>query len=73
MFLTGVDDEEPWHSRSDRRAVAELEPLIDAVRPPCKVPHDNLRETIEAILWRHQNGAKWRSIPGELEIGRAHV
>src|SRR3954449_3431622 len=21
MFLTGVDDEEPWHSRSDRRAV----------------------------------------------------
>src|SRR3954453_14962700 len=45
---------------------AELEPLIDAVRPPCKVPHANLRETIEAILWRHQNGAKWRSIPGEL-------
>ena len=45
---------------------AELEPLIDAVRPPCKVPHANLRETIEAILWRHQNGAKWRSIPAEL-------
>src|SRR5215217_5106815 len=48
---------------------AELEPLIDAVRPPCKVPHDNLRETIEAILWRHQNGAKWRAIPGELGPG----
>src|SRR5690349_21876423 len=45
---------------------AELEPLIDEVRPPCKVPHDNLRETIAAILWGHQNGAKWRSIPGEL-------
>ncbi len=45
---------------------AELEPLIDEVRPHCKVPHDNLRETIAAILWRHQNGAKWRSIPGEL-------
>src|SRR5215211_8962088 len=45
---------------------AELEPLINEVRPHCKVPHDNLRETIEAILWRHQNGAKWRSIPGEL-------
>src|SRR4028118_1365320 len=45
---------------------AELEPLIDEVRPHCKVSHDNLRETIEAILWRHQNGAKWRSIPGEL-------
>src|SRR5215213_2216936 len=48
---------------------AELEPLIDEVRPPCKVPHDNLRETIEAILWRHQNGAKGRSIPGELGPG----
>src|SRR5919107_238403 len=23
---------------------AELEPLIDEVRPPCKVPHDNLRD-----------------------------
>jgi transposase len=45
---------------------AELEPLIDEVRPHCKVPHGNLRQTIEAILWRHQNGAKWRAIPGEL-------
>src|SRR5918997_3273413 len=45
---------------------AELEPLIDEVRPHCKVPHENVRETIAAILWRHQNGAKWRSIPGEL-------
>src|SRR3954467_12589205 len=45
---------------------AELEPLINEVRPHCKVPHDNLRQTIEAILWRHQNGAKWRAIPGEL-------
>ena len=42
-----------------------MEPLIDEARPPCKVPHENLRRTIEAILWRHQNGAKWRSIPGE--------
>ena len=43
-----------------------MEPLINEVRPPCKVQHENLRQTIEAILWRHQNGAKWRSIPGEL-------
>ena len=53
------------HVLSDARW-AELEPLIDEVRPPCKVPHENLRQTIEAILWRHQNGTKWRSIPGEL-------
>jgi transposase len=45
---------------------AALEPLIDEVRPHCKVPHDDLRQTIGAILWRHQNGAKWRSVPSEL-------
>jgi transposase len=28
-------------------------------------PHD-LRRTIEAIIWRHDNGAKWRAIPTEL-------
>src|SRR4051812_3979918 len=26
----------------------------------------DLRRTISAILWRHQNGAKWRAIPAEL-------
>ena len=31
-----------------------------------KGQHTNLRRTIEAILWRHQNGAKWRSSPAEL-------
>jgi hypothetical protein len=25
-----------------------------------------LRRTVEAIFWRHQNGAKWRSVPAEL-------
>src|ERR687884_242322 len=53
------------HVLSDARW-AELEPLINEVRPHCKVPHDDLRRTISAILWRHQNGAKWRSIPAEL-------
>jgi transposase len=27
------------------------------------VPPSNLRRTISATLWRHQNGAKWRAIP----------
>ena len=45
---------------------AALESLIGEVRPLCKVPHEDLRQTIEAILWRHQNGAKRRSIPTEL-------
>ena len=42
---------------------AVLEPLMEACRPPAKVPPSNLRRTIRAILWRHQNGAKWRAIP----------
>ena len=31
-----------------------------------RTAHRDLRRTIEAILWRHQNGAKWRGIPAEL-------
>ena len=45
---------------------AELAPLIEQCRPPHKTEHDNLRRTIEAIVWRHDNGAKWRSIPPHL-------
>ena len=43
-----------------------LEPLIEACRPKGKTPPQDLRRTISAILWRHQNGAKWRAIPDEL-------
>jgi transposase len=51
----GLTDEE-W---------AVLEPLVDACRPHAKVPPSNLRRTISAIIWRHQNGAKWRALPDE--------
>jgi transposase len=34
--------------------------------PACKVPPSDLRRTVEAIIWRCTNGAKWRSIPAEL-------
>ena len=34
--------------------------------PRHKTEHKNLRRTIEAIIWRHENGAKWRSIPPHL-------
>src|ERR687884_1984355 len=44
----------------------ELAPLIEASRPPYKTDHHDLRRTIEAIIWRHDNGAKWRQIPAEL-------
>jgi len=43
-----------------------LEPLIEACRPSAKVPPQHLRRTISAIVWRHDNGAKWRSVPPEL-------
>ena len=45
---------------------AVLEPLIEAVRPRAKVAPRHLRRTISAILWRHDNGAKWRAVPSEL-------
>jgi len=44
---------------------AVLGPLVHACRPPAKVPPRHLRRTISAILWRHQNGAKWRALPEE--------
>jgi transposase len=44
----------------------QLAPLIEACRPHGKTEPQDLRRTIEAIIWRHQNGAKWRSIPAEL-------
>jgi transposase len=43
-----------------------LEPLVEACRPPAKVPPKELRRTVSATLWRHANGAKWRAIPAEL-------
>ena len=45
---------------------ARLEPLIETCRPKGKTPPLDLRRTLAAILWRHQNGAKWRAIPAEL-------
>ena len=41
------------------------EPLIEEVRPKGKTPPKNLRRTISAIFWRHQNGVKWRALPSE--------
>lgn len=45
---------------------ALLEPLVEAVRPKGKTQPQDLRRTMAAILWRHGNGAKWRSVPAEL-------
>jgi transposase len=45
---------------------AVLEPLVEACRPHAKVPPSSLRRTVEAIVWRCRNGARWRAIPAEL-------
>jgi transposase len=45
---------------------AVLGPVVEACRPHAKVPPSNLRRTVEAIVWRCRNGAKWRAIPAEL-------
>jgi transposase len=45
---------------------ARLAPLIEQVRPRASTPYGDLRQTIAAIVWRHRNGATWRSIPAEL-------
>ncbi len=45
---------------------ALLEPLIELCRPKGKTPPQDLRRTVSAILWRHQNGAKGRAVPDEL-------
>lgn len=45
---------------------AVLEPLVLVVKPPAKTPHEDLRRTLEAIIWRHRTGAPWRAIPAVL-------
>jgi transposase len=45
---------------------ALLEPLVEACRPKGKTPPQDLRRTLSATLWRHENGAKWRAVPEAL-------
>jgi transposase len=44
---------------------AALEPLVEACRPKGKTPPRDLRRTIGGIVWRHENGARWRAVPAE--------
>jgi transposase len=45
---------------------AMLEPPVEQCRPKGKTPPQDLRRTLDAILWRHENGTKWRAVPSEL-------
>ena len=48
---------------------AKFEAAIAAVGLRGARPRKEDRRTIEAIIWRLANGAKWRSIPPNLTIG----
>jgi len=44
---------------------AKFEAAIEAAEIRGARPRREDRRTIEAIIWRLDNGAKWRSIPAE--------
>src|SRR3954465_8241535 len=45
---------------------AALAPLLEACRPKGKTPPRDLGGRVGAIIWRHENGARWRAVPAEL-------
>ena len=44
---------------------AVLKLMVEVCRPKGKTPPEDLRRTVSAIVWRHENGAKWRAIPAD--------
>lgn len=45
---------------------ARLKAALEAVRSGTGRPFPDERRTVEAVIWRQRNGAKWRSLPPEL-------
>src|SRR3954467_3651779 len=44
---------------------AALKAALDAVRPGTGRPLGDERRTVEGVIWRLRNGARWRSVPAE--------
>jgi transposase len=42
-----------------------LKAALDAVRPGTGRPLGDERRTVEGVVWRLRNGARWRSVPAE--------
>lgn len=45
---------------------AELKAVLDTVRSGEGRRFADERRTIEAVIWRARNGARWRAVPAEL-------
>ena len=43
-----------------------LKAALDAARSRTGRPFPDERRTVEAVIWRQRNGAKWRAVPPEL-------
>ena len=44
---------------------AALKDALDHARSGRGRPMKDERRTVEAVVWRHRNGAKWRAVPAE--------
>jgi transposase len=44
---------------------ARLKAALDAARSGTGRPFPDERRTVEAVVWRQRNGAKWRAVPPE--------
>src|SRR3954451_8532985 len=42
-----------------------LKAALDAVRPGTGRPLGDERRTVEGVVWRLRNGARWRAVPAE--------
>lgn len=45
---------------------SRLKAALDAARSGTGRPFPDERRTVEAVVWRQRNGAKWRAVPPEL-------
>lgn len=54
--MTAVLSDDEWSA---------LEKAIAHARSRRGRPIGNMRRTVEGIVWRHRNGAKWRAVPDE--------